>query len=148
MNKGNSSSHRLIPPTHPPTSSPIQTVFNLLPNLNVDDLVKGLMVKTNDMHVRKPPTHPLCPALHSNPTHPPTHPPIQFVIYLSALIRAIAALHGVVQNKIDFKEQEEGGGGGGGEKKEKKEEKKEEVEEKDKFGRKVVKKEEEGEKKK
>lgn len=60
----------------------MQTIFNLLPNLNVGELVKGLMVKANDMH---------------------------FIIYLSSLIRAIVALHGVVQNKIDFSEGEEGG---------------------------------------
>ncbi|TFJ84018.1 hypothetical protein NSK_005113 [Nannochloropsis salina CCMP1776] len=63
-----------------------KTVFNLLPNLNVNELVHGLLVKTNDMH---------------------------FVIYLSSLIRAVVALHGVVQNKIDFQEMEEGGKEGG-----------------------------------
>lgn len=38
---------------------------------------RGLLVKTNDMH---------------------------FVIYLSALVRAIVALHDVVQNKIQYKD--------------------------------------------
>ena len=38
---------------------------------------RGLLVKTNDMH---------------------------FIIYLSALVRAIVALHDVVQNKIQYKE--------------------------------------------
>jgi hypothetical protein len=28
----------------------LQTIFNLLPNLNVEDLVTGMLVKTNDMH--------------------------------------------------------------------------------------------------
>ncbi|GAB5036269.1 26s proteasome non-atpase regulatory subunit 7 [Nannochloropsis oceanica] len=87
----------------------MQTIFNLLPNLNVGELVKGLMVKANDMH---------------------------FIIYLSSLIRAIVALHGVVQNKIDFSEGEEGGKEGG-KKKEKegeKEGKEEEGKEKGKEG--------------
>lgn len=38
---------------------------------------RGLLVKTNDMH---------------------------FIIYLSSLVRAIVALHGVVQNKIQYKD--------------------------------------------
>ena len=38
---------------------------------------RGLLVKTNGMH---------------------------FIIYLSSLVRAIVALHGVVQNKIQFKD--------------------------------------------
>jgi hypothetical protein len=50
-----------------------------------------------------------------DPSLPPFSPPpsLQFVIYLSSLIRAVVALHGVVQNKIDFQEMEEGGKEGG-----------------------------------
>lgn len=55
----------------------MQTIFNLLPNLNLDELVEGLLVKTNDMHL---------------------------VVYVSALIRCVVALHDLVSNKLQFKE--------------------------------------------
>lgn len=51
----------------------MQNIFNLLPNLNVDELVRSMLVKTNDMHL---------------------------VIYLSALIRSVVALHDLVNNKV------------------------------------------------
>ena len=47
-------------------------MFNLLPNLHVSDTVKGFAVKTNDELL---------------------------VIYLSSMIRAIIALHGLIENK-------------------------------------------------
>lgn len=53
----------------------MQTILNLLPNLNVDELVRAMLVKTNDMHM---------------------------VIYLSALIRSVIALHNLVNNKIKY----------------------------------------------
>lgn len=55
----------------------IQTVFNFLPNLNVEVLVRSLMVKTNDMHL---------------------------VIYISSLIRCVVALHDLVKNKLQYKD--------------------------------------------
>ena len=54
----------------------MQTVLNLLPNLNVEELVRAMMMKTNDMHL---------------------------VIYLSSLIRCVVALHDLVNNKIQKK---------------------------------------------
>lgn len=54
----------------------MQTVFNFLPNLNVEELVKSLLVKTNDMHL---------------------------VIYISSLIRCVIALHDLVKNKLVYK---------------------------------------------
>jgi len=57
-----------------------QTILNLLPNLNVDGLVKAIFVKTNDLHM---------------------------VIYLSSLIRSVMALHDLVNNKIKYNEVEE-----------------------------------------
>ncbi|CAN0480246.1 unnamed protein product, partial [Hapterophycus canaliculatus] len=51
----------------------MQNIFNLLPNLNVDELVRSMLVKTNDMHL---------------------------VIYVSALIRSVVALHNLVNNKV------------------------------------------------
>lgn len=54
----------------------MQDVFNLLPSLNLPDLVKGFNTKTNDM---------------------------MLVLYVSALIRSIIALHDLVDNKIMLK---------------------------------------------
>jgi 26S proteasome regulatory subunit N8 len=51
----------------------LQTILNLLPNLNTEDLVRAFIVKTNDM---------------------------QMAIYLSALIRSVIALHDLVNNRI------------------------------------------------
>lgn len=53
----------------------IQTILNLLPNLNVDELIKAIFVKTNDMHM---------------------------VIYLSSLVRSVIALHDLINNKIKY----------------------------------------------
>ena len=57
----------------------MQTVFNLLPNLNVEELVRSLLVKTNDMHL---------------------------VIYISSLIRCVVALHDLVKNKLLLKDED------------------------------------------
>ncbi|KAL2330699.1 hypothetical protein Fmac_018280 [Flemingia macrophylla] len=54
-----------------------QDVFNLLPNLNVADLIKAFAVKTNDM---------------------------MLVIYLSSLIRSVIALHNLINNKHEREE--------------------------------------------
>jgi 26S proteasome regulatory subunit N8 len=53
----------------------LQNIFNLLPNLNVDELVKSMLVKTNDMYL---------------------------VMYISSLVRSIIALHGLLINKIQY----------------------------------------------
>lgn len=55
----------------------LQNIFNLLPNLNVAELVQSMFVKTNDMHL---------------------------VMYVSALVRAILALHGLLVNKIKYRD--------------------------------------------
>jgi len=57
----------------------LQDVFNLLPNLNVNELVKAFAVKTNDM---------------------------MLVIYLSSLIRSVIAMHNLINNKMLNKEHE------------------------------------------
>lgn len=57
----------------------LQIIFNLLPNLSVDDFVKSLLVKTNDMHL---------------------------AIYCAALVRCIIALHDLVNNKIAIRTDE------------------------------------------
>lgn len=53
----------------------IQTIFNLLPNVNVEALVRAMFAKSNDFYM---------------------------VIYLSALIRSVIALHNLVNNKIKY----------------------------------------------
>ena len=60
----------------------MQTILNLLPNLNVEELVRAMMMKTNDMHL---------------------------VIYLSSLIRSVVALHDLVNNKIQYQGTDEFG---------------------------------------
>jgi len=57
----------------------LQDVFNLLPNLNVEELVKAFAVKTNDM---------------------------MLAIYLASVIRSIVALHNLIDNRIVNKEKE------------------------------------------
>lgn len=58
----------------------MQTILNLLPNLNVEELIRAVLVKTNDLHM---------------------------VIYLSSLIRSVIALHDLVNNKIRYNEKVE-----------------------------------------
>ena len=57
----------------------MQDIFNLLPNTNTADLAKAFAVQTNDMMV---------------------------VVYLSALIRSVIALHNLINNKINLKDAE------------------------------------------
>ena len=57
--------------------SNLQTILNLLPNLNTEDLVRSMIIKTNDMHM---------------------------AIYLASLIRSVIALHDLVNNKIRYGE--------------------------------------------
>jgi len=57
----------------------LQDIFNLLPNVNVEHLVKAFAVKTNDM---------------------------MLAIYLSSIIRSILALHNLINNKLVNKEKE------------------------------------------
>lgn len=55
----------------------LQTIINLLPNLNTEEMVRSMLIKTNDM---------------------------QMAIYLSALIRSVIALHDLINNKIRYGE--------------------------------------------
>jgi len=57
----------------------LQDIFNLLPNLNVEELVKSFAVKTSDM---------------------------MHVVYLSSLIRSVIALHNLINNKLTNNEAE------------------------------------------
>lgn len=58
----------------------IQNILNLLPNLNIEELSRSMLVKSNDMHL---------------------------ILYLASLIRSIIALHDLVNNKIQYKEEDE-----------------------------------------
>ena len=53
--------------------SQVQDIFNLIPNLNIESLVRSFAVKTNDM---------------------------MLAIYLASLIRSVIALHNLINNKI------------------------------------------------
>ena len=55
----------------------LQTILNLLPNLNTEEMVRSILIKTNDMHL---------------------------AIYLSALIRSVIALHDLINNRIRYGE--------------------------------------------
>jgi 26S proteasome regulatory subunit N8 len=68
--------HGTIPPNHDIIAN-LQTILNLLPNLNTPDLVQSLIVKTNDL---------------------------EMALYLAALIRSVIALHDLVNNKIRYGE--------------------------------------------
>ncbi len=60
-------------PVNPDIVANLQTILNLLPNLNTPEMVRSMLVKTNDMHM---------------------------AIYLSALIRSVIAIHDLINNKI------------------------------------------------
>lgn len=57
----------------------LQDVFNLLPNLNMEQMVTAFAVKSNDM---------------------------MLVMYLSSLVRSVVALHNLINNKVVNKESE------------------------------------------
>ena len=64
-------------PHHPEIMANLQTIVNLLPNLNQPDLVRAMIVKTNDMLA---------------------------AIYLASLIRSVMALHDLINNKLRYGE--------------------------------------------
>ena len=57
----------------------MQDVFNLLPNLSMEAMVKAFAVKTNDMMA---------------------------VVYVASMLRSILALHDLINNKIENKDAE------------------------------------------
>eukprot|EP00976_Prorocentrum_cordatum_P114141 1195809-Prorocentrum_minimum.AAC.8 len=59
--------------------SQLQDVFNLLPNLNMEQMVTSFAVKSNDM---------------------------MLVMYLSSVVRSVVALHNLINNKVVNKESE------------------------------------------
>ncbi|XP_071086112.1 26S proteasome non-ATPase regulatory subunit 7-like [Haliotis cracherodii] len=83
----------------------LQDIFNLLPDVNLQEFVKSMYVKTNDQ---------------------------MLVVYLASLIRSIIALHNLINNKIQNRDAEKNEGKDPKEKKEKKEDKDKEDKDKDK----------------
>ncbi len=61
----------------------LQDIFNLLPDVNLQDFVKSVYVKTNDQ---------------------------MLVVYLAALIRSIIALHNLINNKLQNRDAEKNEG--------------------------------------
>jgi 26S proteasome regulatory subunit N8 len=57
----------------------LQDVFNLLPNMNLEEVVKSFAIMTNDE---------------------------MLAMYLSSLVRAVIALHGLIDNKVMLREAE------------------------------------------
>eukprot|EP00357_Protocruzia_adherens_P033932 CAMPEP_0115035208 /NCGR_PEP_ID=MMETSP0216-20121206/41269_1 /TAXON_ID=223996 /ORGANISM="Protocruzia adherens, Strain Boccale" /LENGTH=320 /DNA_ID=CAMNT_0002414559 /DNA_START=50 /DNA_END=1012 /DNA_ORIENTATION=- len=57
----------------------LQDILNLLPNLNIDELIKAFTVKTNDS---------------------------MLVMYLCSMLRSITAIHSLINNKLQNKELE------------------------------------------
>lgn len=55
----------------------LQNIFNLLPNLNVEELVKSMLITANDTHL---------------------------VIYVASLVRSVIALQALLSNKIKYRD--------------------------------------------
>ena len=53
----------------------LQNILNFIPNLNVEELVRAMLVKANDLHL---------------------------VMYVSSLVRSVIALHELLTNKIKY----------------------------------------------
>lgn len=73
-------------PLNNPILYQLQDIFNLLPNLNVEEFAKSFAVKTNDQ---------------------------MLVIYVTSIVRSVLALHNLISNKVSNREaekmEEEGG---------------------------------------
>lgn len=63
-------------PVNNQINSNLQNILNMLPNLNVEVLVRSMLVKTNDMYL---------------------------AMYLAALVRSVIALHDLLNNKIQVR---------------------------------------------
>ena len=83
----------------------LQDVFNLLPDVNLQQFVKAMYVKTNDQ---------------------------MLVVYVASLIRSIIALHNLINNKVQNRDAEKNEGKDSKEKKEKDNKDKKDEKDKDK----------------
>jgi len=86
----------------------IQTILNLLPNLNMDAMVRSFFVKTNDMHL---------------------------VLYVSSIVRSIIVLHKLLNNKLKYRDTDLFSGDGDASKEEEKKATEEEKDAKEKEGK-------------
>lgn len=82
-----------------------QKIFNLLPSLNLESVTKAIIAKTNDMHLVRP--RRLFARRASVPHPPPVPPRAAQGMYVASLVRTIAALHDLVNNKIQSRELED-----------------------------------------
>lgn len=57
-----------------------QDIFNLLPNLQIEEMIKAFSVKSNDY---------------------------MYILYVSSMIKSVISLHSLINNKIANKEQEQ-----------------------------------------
>lgn len=89
----------------------LQDVFNLLPDVNLQEFVKAMYVKTNDQ---------------------------MLVVYLASLIRSVIALHNLINNKIQNRDAERNEGKDLSKDKEKEKKEKEKKDDKEKEGGKDV----------
>merc|ERR1711865_701995 len=87
----------------------IQTILNLLPNLNMDAMVRSFFVKMNDMHL---------------------------VLYVSSIVRSIIVLHKLLNNKLKYRDTDLFSGDGDASKEEEKKATEEEKDAKEKEGKK------------
>jgi len=58
----------------------LQDIFNLLPNFNVEEMIRAFSVKSNDY---------------------------MYVLYICSLIKSVISLHSLINNKIQNKEHDE-----------------------------------------
>lgn len=86
-----------------------QKIFNLLPSLNLESVTKAIIAKTNDMHLVRPQRQrgpSRCVGRTSFLT--PALPRLTVQgMYVASLVRTIAALHDLVNNKIQSQELED-----------------------------------------
>ena len=66
-------------PLNNPILYQLQDIFNLIPNLNLEEFSRAFAVKTNDM---------------------------MFVIYMGSIVRSVIALHSLIGNKVTNREEE------------------------------------------
>ena len=76
----------------------LQDIFNLLPNVSIEEFARTMSIKTNDQLM---------------------------IVYLASLVRSIIALHNLISNKVAYKEAEMEGSGAVTTSSEKEKEKKE-----------------------
>lgn len=85
----------------------IQTILNLLPNLNQDPLVRAMLVKTNDSESAASCRRHAAHIFRLTPGARAVH----LVMYMSSMVRCVTALHDLVNNKIRYRSMYDDEGG-------------------------------------